>query len=222
MVNNINNINTKNFFEVLIKRYQTNNKTELQYYNHYQLLVAIMLSAQSTDKQVNKITDTLFKKLKTPKDAIKLGFDEINKLIKSVNYHNMKAKHIIEMSQKLIDEFGGKVPNNMEDLISLAGVGRKTANLVLNIAFGKSTIAVDTHVFRVAERIGLTTNSKNPFDSEKQLEKNVQKKYHEFINETLILLGREFCTARKCKCKNCPVKNWCRYYKNSNKKIINK
>ena len=211
MISNINNINTKNLFETLIQRYKTNNKTELQYYNHYQLLVAIMLSAQSTDKQVNKITDKLFKKLKTPKDALKLGFDEINKLIKSVNYHNMKAKHIVEMSQKLIDEFGGEVPNNMNDLTSLAGVGRKTANLVLNIAFGKSTIAVDTHVFRVAERIGLTTKKKNPFDSEKQLSKNVPQKYHEFINETLILLGREFCTARKCKCKNCPVKEWCRY-----------
>ena len=203
-----------NIFETLIKRYQTNSKTELQYYNNYQLLVAIMLSAQSTDKQVNRITDKLFKKLKTPKDAIKLGFDEINKLIKGVNYHNMKAKHIIEMSQRLIEVFGGGVPNNMNDLTSLAGVGRKTANLVLNIAFGKSTIAVDTHVFRVAERIGLTTNSKNPFDSEKQLSKNVPQKYHEFINETLILLGREFCTARKCKCENCPVKEWCRYYKN--------
>ena len=200
-----------NIFETLIKRYQTNSKTELQYYNNYQLLVAIMLSAQSTDKQVNHITDKLFEVLKTPQDALKLGFNEINKLIKSINYHNMKAKHIIAMSQKLIDDFGGKVPNNIEDLTSLAGVGRKTANLVLNIAFGKSTIAVDTHVFRVAERIRLTTNSKNPFDSEKQLSKNVPKKYHEFINETLILLGREFCTARKCKCKNCPVKEWCRY-----------
>ena len=127
-------------FELLEPDYNTDIDTELWYENNYQLLVAIMLSAQATDKGVNKATDKLFKVLKTPKDALKLGEKKVNEYIKTINYHNTKAKHIIELSKKLVDEFDGKVPNKREDLIKLAGVGRKTANLVLSIAFKQNEL----------------------------------------------------------------------------------
>ena len=203
----------KEIFEILEKDYRTDIDTELKYENNYQLLIAIMLSAQATDKGVNKATKELFKVLKTPQDALKLGFDKINELIKTINYHNVKAKHIIELSKMLIDKFNSVVPNNFEDLTSLAGIGRKTANLVLSIAFKQNKIAVDTHCFRVANRIGIT-RAKNVLESEMQLTKNVPENKHRLINQLLVQFGRDICNAKNPKCDKCNLRKYCKYYKN--------
>ena len=135
-------------FETLKKEYNNFEDTELRYFNHYQLLISIMLSAQATDRSVNLATQKLFQILQTPEDAIKLGYEKINNYIKTINYHNIKSQNIIKLSKKLIDEYKSKVPDNFKDLVKLNGIGRKTANVFLNIAYNKSTIAVDTHVFR--------------------------------------------------------------------------
>ena len=203
----------KEIFEILEKDYRTDIDTELKYENNYQLLVAIMLSAQATDKGVNRATTKLFSLLKTPQDALKLGFDKINELIKTINYHNVKAKHIIELSKMLIDKFNSVVPNNFEDLTSLAGIGRKTANLVLSIAFKQNKIAVDTHCFRVANRIGIT-RAKNVLESEMQLTKNVPENKHRLINQLLVQFGRDICNAKNPKCDKCKLRKYCKYYKN--------
>ena len=203
----------KEIFKILEKDYRTDIDTELKYENNYQLLIAIMLSAQATDKGVNRATTKLFSLLKTPQDALKLGFDKINALIQTINYHNVKAKHIIELSRKLVNDFNSVVPDNFEDLTSLAGIGRKTANLVLSIAFKQNKIAVDTHCFRVANRIGLT-KSKNVLESEMQLTKNVPENKHRLINQLLIQFGRDICNAKNPKCDKCKLRKYCQYYKN--------
>lgn len=196
-------------FHILSSEFDTNIDTELRYYNNYQLLVAIMLSAQATDNSVNKITDKLFLAIKTPEDAIKLGDKKINSCIKTINYHNTKSKNIVKMSRQLIDNFNSKVPDDFDDLISLSGVGRKTANLVLSIAFKQQKIAVDTHVFRVANRIGLA-NAKNVVKTEEQLKKNIPEVFHRQINNLLIPFGRKYCKAIKPRCKDCPIGNFCK------------
>ena len=196
--------------QILHTRYGDLPVTELTYENNYQLLIAIMLSAQSTDKQVNKITPKLFSYIKYPQDAVNLGEEKINKIIKSVNYHNTKAKNIVLMSKKLMQEHNSIVPNSFDKLVSLNGVGRKTANLVLSIAFKQNRIAVDTHVHRVANRIGMA-HANTPKDTELQLTKNVPVKYHRAINSLLIPFGREFCGARKMQCKQCPIVQFCSY-----------
>ena len=196
-------------FHILSSEFDTNIDTELRYYNNYQLLVAIMLSAQATDNSVNKITDKLFLAIKTPEDAIKLGDKKINNYIKTINYHNTKSKNIVKMSRQLIDNFNSKVPDDFDDLISLSGVGRKTANLVLSIAFKQPKIAVDTHVFRVANRIGLAT-AKNVVKTEEQLQKNIPEVFHRQINNLLIPFGRKYCKAIKPQCKDCPIGNFCK------------
>ena len=203
----------KEIFKILEKDYRTDIDTELKYENNYQLLIAIMLSAQATDKGVNRATTKLFSLLKTPQDALKLGFDKINALIQTINYHNVKAKHIIELSRKLVNDFNSVVPDNFEDLTSLAGIGRKTANLVLSIAFKQNKIAVDTHCFRVANRIGLT-KSKNVLESEMQLTKNVPENKHRLINQLLVQFGRDICNAKNPKCDKCKLRKYCQYYKN--------
>ena len=196
-------------FHILSSEFDTNIDTELRYYNNYQLLVAIMLSAQATDNSVNKITDKLFLAIKTPEDAIKLGDKKINNYIKTINYHNTKSKNIVKMSRQLIDNFNSKVPDDFDDLISLSGVGRKTANLVLSIAFKQQKIAVDTHVFRVANRIGLA-NAKNVVKTEEQLKKNIPEVFHRQINNLLIPFGRKYCKAIKPRCKDCLIGNFCK------------
>ena len=207
--------NITKLFEILEHDYDATMDTELWFDSKYQLLIAIMLSAQSTDRQVNKITKELFRQIKQPQDAMRLGFDGVNKLITSVNYHNGKAKHIVEMSKTLISEFGGEVPGTMDELLRLSGVGRKTANLVLSIAYKQDAIAVDTHVFRVANRLGLT-RAKNPFESEMQLKGAIQADKQRLVNTLLIQHGRAICNARKPKCEMCKFKDFCAFYKNKN------
>ena len=202
-------------FAILFQEFPDESKdidTELIYGNHYQLLVAIILSAQMTDAGVNRVIKRLFPILKSPLDAVGLGVDKINEYIKTINYHNTKSKHIVEMSQQLIDRFNMNVPDDFNDLISLSGVGRKTANLFLSTAYQKPRIAVDTHVFRVANRIGLA-NAKNVLATEKQLYVNVPSKLYRQINNLLIPFGRKYCKAIRPRCIKCPLHKFCKYVK---------
>ncbi len=198
-------------FKILEREFDITTKTELRCNNNYQLLVAIMLSAQATDKSVNNITERLFASLRSPQDAIDIGVNGINNLIKTINYHNIKAEHIVEMSKQLMSKFDGNVPRTFNDLISLSGVGRKTANLVLSIAFGRPTIAVDTHVFRVSNRLGWV-DAKNVLETERQLLQNVPAKKHILINALLIPFGRKYCKAIKPKCSQCKLRQFCKEY----------
>ena len=203
----------KYIFETLQKEYNDIDNTELKYYNHYQLLIAIMLSAQATDRSVNLATKKLFPILQNPEDAIKLGYEKINNYIKTINYHNVKSQNIIKLSEKLIKEYKSKVPDNFEELVKLNGIGRKTANVFLNVAYNKNTIAVDTHVFRTSNRLGIV-KANDVFETEKQLIKNVNKKYHKDINKVLVLFGRYVCKAKNPKCNECKFKKICNFYNN--------
>jgi endonuclease-3 len=195
-------------FKALEKQYKSTDLIELNYLNNYTLLVATLLSAQATDKGVNKATDALFKIADTPQKILDLGIVQLKEYIKTINYYNTKAKHIIELSKDLIEKFDGEVPNNRQDLESLSGVGRKTANIVLNIAFKQPNIAVDTHVFRVSNRLKLT-KAENVKESEMQLLKVVPKKYIKNVNHWLVLFGRYICKAKNPKCEECFLKKYC-------------
>ena len=183
---------------------------ELHYVNPYTLVVAVALSAQATDVGVNKATGPLFKKVKTPEAMVRLGEARLKDYIKTIGLYNAKARNVIKLSQMLIDDFGGKVPENREDLEKLPGVGRKTANVVLNIAFGQPTIAVDTHLFRVGNRTGLAPG-KTPLEVEKKLEKNTPPQFMLHAHHWLILHGRYVCKARKPDCPACSVADLCRF-----------
>lgn len=196
-----------NFYKNL-KKENPNPKGELYYINNYTLLVAVVLSAQATDKGVNKATKPLFKEIKTPAAMVKLGERSLIKYIKSIGLFPTKAKNVIALSKILIAKHKGKVPKTMEELIELPGVGRKTANVLLNIAFGKPTIAVDTHIFRVSKRIGLS-NGKNVLEVEQDLLKNTPKNFLSSAHHWLILLGRYICKARKPQCTECPIIDIC-------------
>ena len=184
--------------------------TELHSTNDYTLLVAIVLSAQATDAGVNKATPALFAVTDTPQKMLKLGEDGLKKYIKTIGLFNAKARNIIGLSQKLIDDFGGRVPETREELQSLPGVGRKTANVWLNCARGKPTIAVDTHVFRVANRIGLCKTT-TPEKTEAALEKSIPDKWKTHAHHWLILHGRYVCVARKPKCPQCLIRDLCEF-----------
>jgi len=184
--------------------------TELHFQNHFELLIAVILSAQATDVSVNKATKHLFPIADTPEKLFSLGIDNLKKYIRTINLYPTKAKHIIKTCELLITKFNSQVPNNRDDLESLPGVGRKTANVVLNTAFGESTIAVDTHIFRVANRTGLA-NGKTPLAVENQLTKTIPKKYLKDAHHWLVLHGRYICTARNPKCSGCPILEWCEY-----------
>jgi endonuclease-3 len=206
---------TKERFRLVIE-YFTQNKpiaeTELHYENPFQLLVAVILSAQCTDKRVNLITPPFFRKFP---DAASLSIakqEEVYELIKSCSYPNNKAKSLLGMAKGLLEEFNGKMPSDIDDLQKLPGVGRKTANVIASVVFNKPAMAVDTHVFRVSERIGLTTNSKNPLETEMQLVKYIPKNKIPIAHHWLILHGRYVCIARKPKCEECELKAFCRYY----------
>lgn len=195
-------------FKKLEDKFSRDYKIELDYLNNYTLLIAVLLSAQATDRGVNKATEKLFKIANTPEEMLKLGEDNLKEYIKSINYFNTKAKNIINLSKILVEKFNSEVPNNREDLESLPGVGRKTANVVLNIAFNIPEIAVDTHVFRVSNRIGLV-KANNVLDTEKKLKKIIPENYTTFVNHWLVLLGRYICKAKKPDCNNCPIKDLC-------------
>jgi endonuclease-3 len=184
--------------------------TELAYVDPYTLLVAVILSAQATDVGVNKATEKLFKVADTPEKILALGEDGLREYIKTIGLFNNKTKAIIAMSRALLEQHGGKVPADREALEKLPGVGRKTANVVLNSAFGQPTIAVDTHVFRVANRTGLAPG-KTPLDVERALEAVVPKKYARYAHHWLILHGRYVCVARKPRCPECVVRDLCEY-----------
>lgn len=185
-------------------------KSELAYVNPYTLLVAVVLSAQMTDAGVNRATAPLFKRVKTPKAMIALGEDGLKSYIKSINLLNNKAKNIIALSRILVDRHGGQVPPEREALEALPGVGRKTANVVLNVAFGMPTMAVDTHVFRVANRTGLAPG-KTPQDVEARLLRVVPEAWKRHAHHWLILHGRYVCKARKPACPTCPVRDLCAF-----------
>jgi endonuclease-3 len=184
--------------------------TELHYRTPFELLVAVILSAQATDKGVNKATEKLFKVANTPGTLIKLGEKGLKEYIKTIGLYNAKGKNIMETCRLLVERHKGKVPDNREALEALPGVGRKTANVILNTAFGQPTIAVDTHIFRVANRIGLAAG-KTPLAVEKQLMETVPDEYKHDAHHWLILHGRYVCTARKPRCPTCIIRGLCEY-----------
>jgi len=185
-------------------------ETELEYVNPYTLLVAVALSAQATDVGVNKATRSLFAKVKTPQAMLELGEEGLKQHIKTIGLYNTKAKNVIAAARILVDEFGGEVPRERHALEKLPGVGRKTANVVLNVAFGEPTIAVDTHIFRVSNRTGLA-KGKTPFAVELKLEKVTPKPFVTHAHHWLILHGRYICKARTPECWRCPVIDLCAY-----------
>ncbi len=183
-------------------------KTELNYSTPFELLIAVLLSAQATDVGVNKATAKLFPVANTPEAFLKLGEEGLKKYINTIGLYNSKAKHAIQTARKLVDEFNGEVPRTRKELESLPGVGRKTANVVLNVLWGEPTMAVDTHIFRVSNRTGLATG-KTPLEVEKKLLQVIPKKYMKYAHHWLILHGRYTCIARKPKCHTCPIHDVC-------------
>ena len=197
----------------ILEKVYSGTKSGLVFSTPFELLIATMLSAQSTDKQVNKITGHLFQKAPTPEKMLALGEDGLIQEIKSCGYYNEKAKNILATCHMLIEEYNAKVPDSMEELILLPGVGRKTANVVLANAFGKDAIAVDTHVFRVANRLGLA-QAANVKQTEMQLMENIPKEKWSDAHHWLIWHGRQICSVRNPKCINCPLSQVCKMYNN--------
>ena len=184
-------------------------ESELHFDSPYQLLVAVMLSAQCTDKRVNLTTPALFEAYPGPESLAAAEFDDVLALIRSISYPNSKARHLIGMAQKLLSDFGGQVPSGIDELMSLPGVGRKTANVVASVTWGEPVIAVDTHVFRVARRLGLSRGT-TPRAVELDLEKHIPEELRPIAHHWLILHGRYICTAQKPKCASCPLAQWCK------------
>ncbi len=187
-------------------------ETELEYNGPYELLVAVILSAQCTDKRVNMVTPALLKAFPEPKVLAAASADEVFPYIKSISYPNNKAKNLVGMSKKLMNEFHGKIPDTVDDLMKLPGVGRKTANVIASVVYRIPAMAVDTHVFRVSQRIGLTHNAKTPLAAEKQLVKHLPDEVIPKAHHWLILHGRYVCTARKPQCDSCGITTYCRYF----------
>ena len=205
----LNNKKTSKLIKILDKSIR-NPKTSLNYRNQFTLLVSVVLSAQCTDSNVNKVTKNIYSKYYRPQDFLKLGEKKIKNLIKSIGLFNSKAKNIYNLSKILLKKYKGKIPKKFDELMQLPGVGRKTANVVLNTAFNKPTIAVDTHVFRVSNRTGLT-NGKSPEQVENQLLKKLPKKYLIKAHHLILLHGRHVCKARNPLCKKCIINNICLY-----------
>lgn len=187
-------------------------ESELVFANPFQLLVAVMLSAQCTDKRVNQVTPALFAAYPTAEAMACATKDEMLQYIHSVSYPNSKAEHLVGMAKKLVSDYSGEVPHSLEELVSLPGVGRKTANVVLAVIWQEPTMAVDTHIFRVSERIGLTTNSKNVLQTERQLTRYIPADLIPKAHHWLLLHGRYICQARKPKCEQCGLQTFCRFY----------
>ena len=210
---------TKERYEKALAWFEANMtvaESELNFENEYQLLVAVMLSAQCTDKRVNMVTPALFAAYPTITDLSHATAEEVLVYIRSVSYPNSKAEHLIQMAKRVVDAYDGQIPDTREELQTLAGVGRKTANVVLAVWWNQPTMAVDTHIFRVAERLGLTTKAKNPLDSEQQLIKYIPESITPKAHHWLLLHGRYTCIARKPKCETCGLKEICRYFSKKN------
>jgi endonuclease III len=188
-------------------------ETELRYKDPYQLIVAVILSAQCTDKRVNIITPPFFERFPIAEALAVASQEEVFEYIKTCSYPNNKAKNLLGMAKKLTEEFKGVVPDDVNELMKLPGVGRKTANVIASVVYNKPALAVDTHVFRVSARLGLTTNAKTPLETEKQLLKYIPEHQVSIAHHWLILHGRYICVARKPKCEECPFTEVCRYFK---------
>lgn len=187
-------------------------ETELQFHNPYELLVAVILSAQCTDKRVNQISPAFFKQFPDPETLARASEESIFEMIRSCSYPNNKARHLSGMAKTLLRDFGGKVPEELDALMKIPGVGRKTANVILSVAFGKPAFAVDTHVFRVTARLGLTRNAKTPLETEKQITRHLPPAIYSIAHHWLILHGRYVCLARKPRCESCGLNPFCLYY----------
>ena len=206
---------TKERFHSILAWFEANMpvaESELVFVNPFQCLVAVMLSAQCTDKRVNMVTPALFAAYPTPEKMAKATSDEVFEYVKSVSYPRSKAEHLVQMAQRLVEVYNGIVPDNIEDLQTLQGVGRKTANVVCAVIWNQPTMAVDTHIFRVSERLGLTTNSKNPLQTEKALVKYIPETVIPKAHHWLLLHGRYVCQARKPKCEQCGLTEFCRFF----------
>lgn len=201
----------KHFVEYF-SAHQPDAVTELHYGNPFQLLIAVILSAQCTDKRINQVTPALFDRFPDPESLAAASVDEVFSYIRSVSYPNNKAKHLVGMAKMLLDVFQGEVPSDISDLQRLPGVGRKTANVIASVVYDAPAIAVDTHVFRVANRIGLATNARTPLAVEKQLTANLPEQTRGIAHHWLILHGRYICVARNPKCETCPISWFCRYF----------
>ncbi len=187
-------------------------ETELHYTNPFELIVAVILSAQCTDKRINQVTPKLFADFPTPEVLAAASPETVFSYIRSVSYPNNKAKHLVNMANMLLTEFNGVIPSEIDQLVKLPGVGRKTANVVASVIYEKPAMAVDTHVFRVSNRLGLT-KAKTPLQSEQQLVKHIPEAFIATAHHWLILHGRYICLARTPKCEICPLTTWCRFYK---------
>ena len=197
-----------NFFS----EHQPDAATELHYTSPYQLIISVILSAQCTDKRVNETTPALYQRFPDFYSLSKATFEELQPYISNISYPNNKTRHLIRMANMVITDFNGQLPEEVDELQKLPGVGRKTANVLASVLHNKPAMAVDTHVFRVAARIGLTTNAKNPLQSEKQLVKNLSEDVIPLAHHWLILHGRYICVARRPKCEICPITYFCKYY----------
>lgn len=206
---------TKQRFEHILAWFAENMpvaESELNYRNPYELLVAVMLSAQCTDKRVNMVTPALFAAYPTPEALAAASSDEVFDYVKSVSYPRSKAEHLVAMAQRLVEVYHGEVPDTIEELQTLQGVGRKTANVVCAVIWNQPTMAVDTHIFRVSERLGLTTGSKNPLQTERQLVKYIPAEIIPKAHHWLLLHGRYVCQARKPKCEQCGLIKYCNFF----------
>jgi endonuclease-3 len=194
--------------------------TELRYTDPYELLVAVILSAQCTDKRVNLMTPALFRKFPDAESLARAEFEDVEPLVKSVSFANNKTRHLIGMAKMLVERFDGRVPDNIEDLVLLPGVGRKTANVIVSVVYHQPGMAVDTHVFRVSARIGLTRNAKTPLQTEEQLVANIPEDLLAIAHHWLILHGRYTCVARRPKCEICELKPACKYYATDMRHVV--
>ena len=205
----------KERFQEFVKyfsKHQPIAETELEYTNPFELLVAVILSAQCTDKRVNIVTKDLFRRFPDAASLAEADVEEVFEYIRSISYPNNKAKHLVGMAKMLVNDFGNVVPSDVDDLQKMPGVGRKTANVIASVIYNKPTMAVDTHVFRVADRLGLTTNAKNPLQAEEQLVKYLSDDVIPLAHHWLILHGRYVCVARKPKCDECKITHFCKSF----------
>ena len=206
---------TEQRFEHVLAWFEANMpvaESELHFDSPFQCLVAVMLSAQCTDKRVNMVTPALFAAFPTPESMAGANADEVFEYVKSVSYPRSKSEHLVQMARRLVSVYNGQVPDNIEDLQTLSGVGRKTANVVCAVIWNQPTMAVDTHIFRVSERLGLTTGSRNPLQTERQLVKYIPEKLIPKAHHWLLLHGRYVCQARKPLCDRCGLSAYCRYF----------